>query len=167
MKAFLARLCVCGRWSTPVSSVPNILRLDDDAADGDAAEIDAVIAALAADQAEARAVTLARDDRRWPSSARYRPIPSRNCVHDVLEPVGRDVDARRLASSKASGWPNWKVGREIAARRPAVWIASVIFGRQWPALTHQRPADAVQDLPAVRRGVVHVLGGHDHARRPS
>ena len=54
------------------------LAVGDDAADRDAAEIDAVIAALAADQAEARAVALARDDRRAPSSARCRPIPSRN-----------------------------------------------------------------------------------------
>jgi hypothetical protein len=41
-------------WSTPVSIVPKVLAVVDDAADRDAAEADAVIAALAPDQAGAR-----------------------------------------------------------------------------------------------------------------
>ena len=53
-KALCARSWVCGRWSTPASSAPKTLRLFDDAADRDAAEADAVIAALAADQPRAR-----------------------------------------------------------------------------------------------------------------
>jgi hypothetical protein len=31
------------------------------------------------------------------------------------------------------------------------WIASTIFVRPWPALTHHRPGDAVEHLAAVVR----------------
>jgi hypothetical protein len=47
----------------------------------------------------------------------------------------------RLASSKALGWPNWKVGAKSSSAA-CFWIASTIGSREWPALEHHRPAVA-------------------------
>jgi hypothetical protein len=127
-----------GMWSTPASSVPKILRLPDDAADRDAAEADAVIAALAADQA--RAVPCpSRGGRRARSSARCRPLPNPNCEEDVVE-RRRAPCGERAASSNALGWPIWKAARSRARRLPGGLIASTIGWRPWPALQHHRPA---------------------------
>ena len=82
----------------------------DDAADRSAAEADAVIAALAADQAGAGALAAESGDRRARSSARYRRPPSRNCRRTRGRGPSGARSAMRLASSKAWGMPNWNGG---------------------------------------------------------
>ena len=47
----------------------------------------------------------------------------------------------REASSNAFGWPIWKVGPKSSSAT-CFCPASTIFGWQWPALTHHRPAEA-------------------------
>jgi hypothetical protein len=43
-------------------------------------------------------------------------------------------------------------------------MASTIFGRQWPALTHQRPAVPSSILAAVGRLVMHALAARASRR---
>ena len=130
---------MCGRWSTPVSSDAEELAVAGDAADGDAAEADAVIAALAADQALARALAAdavigERDLER--GIDRLRAGVGEEHMVEIAGQHGR----RALeASSKARGWPIWKVGAKSIL---PTWsrTASTIFLRPWPAFTHHRPA---------------------------
>jgi hypothetical protein len=55
----------------------------------------------------------------------------------------------RAATSNGSGWPSENA--EAKSSSPAcLRMASTIFGRQWPALTHQRVASPSSTcLPSV------------------
>jgi hypothetical protein len=88
---------------------PNILRLPGDAAHRDAAVVHAVVALLAADQARLAGLPTdapvgARHLQRGVGGLRARGGEE----HVVLSPGVQP--AMRSASSKDSGWPNWKPG---------------------------------------------------------
>ena len=139
------------------------LAVGDDAADRDAAEIDAVIAALAADQAEARAVALGamigeRDLQRGVD--RFRTgIGEEHVVEalrrDVDQPVGEFEDDR---VAHLEGRRVVELGRLLLDRLGD--LRAAVAGIDAP-----QPGRAVEHLAAVGRRVVHVLGGHEHARR--
>ena len=111
----------------------------DDAADRDAAEADAVIAALAADQARARAlaahiVVRERDLERGVDRLRTR-IAEEHVVEIARRQRG---DAARQLERL---WMA-RIGRPARSRvpPPARWIAATIGSRLWPALVHHSPA---------------------------
>ena len=54
------------------------------------------------------------------------------------KPWGATLTSRDAASN-TFGWPIWKVGAKSSSAA-CFWMASVIFGRQWPAFVHQSPA---------------------------
>ena len=138
------------------------LAVGDDAADRDAAEADAVIAALAADQPRARALA---------ASAVVGERDLQRGIDRLGAGVGEE-DVVEVARHGRSGAPPARTPRDgpsgRSARNPARptcrWIASTILGRQWPALTHQRPAAPSRIFRPSGR-VVHALGRHEHARR--
>ncbi len=114
-----ARSCVCGRWSTPGSMRAEELAVVDHAADGDAAEADAVVAALAADEAGARAfaahaVVGERDLQRGVHRLRagvgeeHVVEPVRQPAHDLVRrartpPGGPSGTAARSPSRRSGG----------------------------------------------------------------
>jgi hypothetical protein len=111
----------------------------DDAADGDAAEADAVIAALAADQPGARAlaahiVIRERDLERGIDRLRAR-IAEKHAV-EIARRQRRDP-ARQL---EGFGMGEVKSRRIIELGRLALEIAATIGSRLWPALVHHSPA---------------------------
>ena len=141
------------------------LAVADDAADRDAAEADAVIAALAADQARARGLARARCDRRARSSARCRPLPSPNCRR--TRGRGRPARAPRCGSRarRPCGWPNWNAGAIVELGR---LLLDRLDDRRRGCGRHcstTGPAVPSSTGAAVRRVVVHVLGARDQARR--
>ena len=119
-----------------------------DAADRDAAEVDAVVAALAADEAEAlrlaaRAVIGERDLERGVDrlGARVGEEDAREAGRrDAREPLG-ELEGERMAHLEG--------GRVVHL---GAWrcIASTIFGRQWPAL-HAPQARRCRRAPGGRR----------------
>ena len=139
------------------------LAVVDDAADRDAAEADAVIAALAADQAIARAFAAdvpigERDlergvDRLRAGIAEEHPV----------EVAGRE---RRDAARQLEGLRH----RELEGRR-VVDLGRLLLDRLddriaiVPGIGAPHAGGAVEHGAAVRRVVVHVLGAHDQARR--
>ena len=140
------------------------LAVADDAADRDAAEIDAVIAALAADQAEARAL---------PDGALIGERDLERGLDRLRAGVGEEdvVDAGRHVGDEAggeleglSGGPSGRPGRSRAPS-PAWAIASTIFGRRVAGVAAPEAGGAVEDLSAVGGAVVHALGADQHARR--
>jgi hypothetical protein len=139
------------------------LAVVDDAADRDAAEADAVIAALAPDQP--RLLALAGDVPVGEGDLergvdRFR---ARIAEEDVVEIARRELGDARGRRVNPCGWPNWKAGAKSSSSA-CFWIAETIESRLWPALQHHRPGDAVDHGAALRRVVVHVLGPRDHAR---
>ena len=115
------------------------LPVGDDAADRDAAEADAVIAALAADQARARAfaadvVIGERDLERGVD--RLRAGIAEEHVVEVGRRERRDAarQLERLADGR-TGTP-----ARSRARPPARGSPATIGSRLWPALVHHRPA---------------------------
>ena len=90
--------------------VAELLAVGDHAADRDAAEADAVVAALAADEARARALTAGlvvaeRDLERGVDRLAAR-IGEEGIVEIARRQQGRAVEA----SSNTLGWPYWKAG---------------------------------------------------------
>ena len=139
------------------------LAVGDDAADRDAAEIDAVIAALAPDQPEPRALALGavigeRDLQRGVD--RFRPrIGEEHMVHAL----GRDVD-QPVGQFEHDRMAHLECRRVIELRR----LLLDRLGDLGPAVAGidaPEPGCAVEDLAPVARRVVHVLGGDQHARR--
>ena len=117
------------------------LAVVDHAADGDAAETDAVIAALPTDEARARAfaaraVIGQRDLERGVDRLRAGVREE-----DVVEALRAASPRPSLASSNAAGCPIWNGGAYSIVAICAL-TASAISLRPWPALTHQRPATA-------------------------
>ena len=115
-----------------------LLAVADDAADRDAAEADAVIAALAADEARARALALRavigeRDLERGVDRLRAR-VAEEHVVEVARrergEPLG-ELEGLRMAHLE---------GRRVVHLAACFWIAAMISSRPWPALTHHRPA---------------------------
>ena len=153
VNALCARSCVCGRWSTPGSCAPKNLRLFDHAADRDAAEADAVIAALAADQPRARAfaadaVIGQRDlergvDRLGAGVGEEHVVePLRQPAHDLVRELERagmsHLERRRVVH--LGDLPADRLGDLLAA----------VAGVDAPEAGH-----AVEDLAPVGRPVVH------------
>jgi hypothetical protein len=134
----------------------------DHAADGDAAEADAVIAALAADEAgarglAARAVIGERDLQRGVD--RLRSGIGEEDVAEVRRQPARDV-VGELERARVSHLERRRVfhRRDLAADRLGDFAAAVA-GIDAPQARH-----CVEDLPAVRRPVMHALGAGQHAR---
>ena len=135
----------------------------DDAADRDAAEADTVIAALAPDQAGARAfaahvVIGERDLERGVDRLR-----ARIAEEHVIEIGGRKRgdaarELERLGMGKLEGRRIVELGRLRADRRHDR-LAIV------PGIGAPQPGGAVEHRAAVGRVVVHVLGAGDQARR--
>ena len=116
-----------------------LLAVGDDAADRDAAETDAVIAALAADQPHARGVAAhvmkgERDLERGVD--RFR---AGIAEEHVVEVAGRERGdaARQLERLRMRELE----GRRVVELGRLAWIASTIGSRLWPALVHHRPAE--------------------------
>ena len=57
----------------------------------------------------------------------------------MVEPVRRDVD-QPVGEFEDDRVAHLEGRRVVELGGLAGWIASVIFGRQWPALTHHSPA---------------------------
>ncbi len=110
------------------------------AADGNAAEADAMIAALAADQTLARALPahVVIGDRNFQRGV--AGLRAGIGEEHMIE-VGRRNAASRDASWNTCGWANWKVG-EKSSSAAWRWIASTIGLRLWPALQHHSAAVA-------------------------
>jgi len=137
------------------------LAVADDAADRDAAEIDAVIAAFATDQARARAFALGAmigDCHLQRGVDRFRSgIGEEDMVHalrrDVDQPIGQ-FEHDRMAHLE--GRRIVELGRLVLDRlgdlRPAV-----------AGIDAPETRCAVQHLATVAGRVMHVLGGHHHA----
>ena len=115
------------------------LAVADDAADRDAAEADAVIAALAADQPRARAFAARAVIGERDLERRVDRFGAGIGEEDVVEALRRDLRPGGWRTRRRADGRTGTSGRS-RARRPARWIASTIFGRQWPAFTHHRPA---------------------------
>ncbi len=138
------------------------LAVGDDAADRDAAEIDAVIAAFAADQAEAGAVALHPMVGQRHLERRLHRLRSGIGVEDVVHAFRRDIDeaVRKLEGLRVAELE----GRGI------IELACLLADR----LGDLRPAvagiyapetgGAVKHLTAVMGRVVHVLGADEQAR---
>ncbi len=101
----------------------------DHAADRRAAEVDAVIAALAADQAHLGRVAFDAVVGDGDFERGIDRLRARVGEEDVLEALGRDVDRACEAASKTLSWPIWNVGAKSSVAA-CFWMASVIFGRQ-------------------------------------
>ena len=82
--------CVCGRWSAS-TRLAERLAVADDAADRDAAEVDAVIALLAADQARLRALALRAPVRARHLERRVGGLGARAGEEHVVEAGGREL----------------------------------------------------------------------------
>ena len=133
------------------------LAVVDHAAHGDAAEAHAVVAALAADEARARAL------------AAHAVVGERDLergVHRLRARVGEEhvVEARPAASAR-SRWrartrPGAPSGRAARIPSRAIWrpTASAISRAAVARVHAPQPRDAVEDLPALRRPVVHAGG---------
>ena len=164
LKALRRESWVWRRWSTPERSVPNHLAVVGDAADRGAAEIDAVIAALAADQPRLRGVALhpvigERDLERG-----LDRLGARVGEEHVVEAWRRDVDELRGAFE----------GARMAHLEGAgeIELADLLADR----LDDLRPAmsgidapqtrGAVEHLASIVGGEVHALGADEQARRP-
>ncbi len=164
VKAFLARQMGVRHVVDAGQQRAEHLAVGDDAADRDAAEIDAVIAALAADQPEARALALhavigERDLQRGVD--RFRAGIGEE---HMVEPDRRDVDQPVGELEDDRDGPSGRPARSRA--RPACWLDRL--GDLRPAMAGIDAPQArrsVEHLAAVGRRVVHVLGGHEHARR--
>ena len=139
------------------------LAVADDAADRDAAEIDAVIAALAADQAEARALADGALIGERDLEAGLDRLGAGIGEEDVVD-AGRHVGDQARRQLEALGMADLE-GRRV------VELADLIGDR----LDDLRPAvagidapqagGAVQHLAAVGGAVIHALRGDQHARR--
>ena len=129
--------CVCGRWSAS-TRLAERLAVADDAADGDAAEVDAVIALLAADQARLRALALRTPVRARHLERRVRGLGARAGEEHVVEARGRELlDLVRERERRAGG----RTGTRARSRawRPVFATASAISRRPWPRPQHHRP----------------------------
>ncbi len=116
-----------------------LLAVVDDAADRDAAEADAVIAALAADQPHARALAAhvvigERDLQRGVDRLR-----AGIAEEHMIEIAGRQ---RGDAARQFEGLRMARTGRSARKSSSAAWawIAATIGSRLCPALVHHRPA---------------------------
>ena len=148
LKAFRARLMGVRQMIDAGQQAAEELAVGDDAADRDAAEADAVIAALAADQALTRALALAPGDRR--------------CA--ILSAVSTDSEPE-LVKKTWSRSPGSRVG---SAARPVRRRADGPSGR--PARSPARPTCSLHrfddplaavagiDAPQARRAVEHLRG---------
>ena len=139
------------------------LAVVDHAADRDAAEADAVVAALAADQAGARAfaahaVIGERDLERGVDR-----LGARVREEHVVEALRRDLGERVRELERRSGGPSGTAARSPSSRSASL-TASVISLRPWPGVDAPEARDAVEDLAAVGRPVVHALGAREQAR---
>jgi hypothetical protein len=138
------------------------LAVVDHAADGNAAETDAVVAALATDQARARAFTTCtlvgeRDLERGVDRLRPRVREEdvtqsvRQPVHDVVGELERGrvphLEGRRVFH-----------GGDLPAHRLRDLLAAVA------CVDAPEPRHRVQDLPPVRRPVVHAFRAGEQAR---
>ena len=133
-----------------------------DAADGHAAEIDAVIGALAADEAvlvrlAARLLVGERDLERGLDALR-----SGVGEEDAVEAVGREAgeavgefEGERMAHVEVAGVVEF--ARGLADRLDDLRL--VVAGGDAP-----EAGGAVEDRAAFGRVVVHLVGAHDHAR---
>ncbi len=134
-----------------------------DPADRDPAEAHAVIAPLATDQPRpaalaARPVIGERDLERAVDR-----LGARIGEEDMLEPVGREV-AHPVRQFEGLGMAHLEGGRIVEFGD----LLLHRFGDLRPRMARvaaPEPGGAVEDLPALGVGVVHVLGGHEHARR--
>jgi len=132
------------------------------AADGNAAEADAVVALLAADQARAlalaaRAVVGERDLQRG-----VHRLRAGVGEEDMLERVRRDR-RQPLGEHEGQGMAHLEGGREIHGRDlPLHRLDDARAGMAGVAAP--QPGRAVEDLAAVAAAVVHVLRTDQHAR---
>ena len=87
-----------------------LLAIRFDAADGDAAESDAVIAARSADEANALRLSLRLPVRERDLQCRVDRLGAGVSEEDVIDVTEEASSTSCCASSNASGWPIWKGG---------------------------------------------------------
>ncbi|MCY1238942.1 hypothetical protein D9M72_517030 [compost metagenome] len=138
------------------------LAVGDDAADRDAAEVDAVIAALAADQAEARAVALGAVVGERDLQRRIDRFRTGVGIENMVHAFGRDIH-QAICELEGLGVA------ELEGRR-IVELARLLADRLGDLRATMARVDApqtcrsVQNRPTVMGRVVHVLGADEQAR---
>ena len=98
-----------------------------DAAHRDAAEADAVIAALAPDQPDAQRLAARALIGEGDLQGGVGALRARVGEEHPVDAVRRRSRPARAAASKAIGWPSWKVGAKSSSAA-CFWIASMIWG---------------------------------------
>ena len=111
----------------------------DDAAHRDAAEADAVIAALAADQARLAALALHVPIGQRHLQRRVHRLGARVAEEDVVQ-VARGELGEARGEGEAARMAELEGRRIVELLRPGPGWPAVISSRLWPALQHHRPA---------------------------
>ncbi len=162
-KALRAGSWVWRMWSTPVRKRAEHLAVADDAADRDAAEIDAVIAALAADQAEARALADGALIGERDLEAGIDRLRAGVGEEDMVD-AGRHVGDQARRQLEDLGMAHLE-GRRVVELFHLVGdrlddLRAAVAGIDAP-----QAGGAVQHLVAVAGAVIHALRADQHARR--
>jgi hypothetical protein len=139
------------------------LAVGHDAAHRDAAEIDAVIAALAADQAGAGALAAGTVIGNCHLQRRVGRFGTRIGEEHMLHALRSDVD-QPVGQLEHDGMAHLE-GRRIVEFGGLVLDRLGDLRAAMAGVHAPQAGGAVHDLAAVGGGVMHILGAHEHARR--
>ena len=134
-----------------------------DAADRDAAEVDAVIAAFAPDQPGPRALAPRPVIGDGEFQRRFHAFRAGVGVEHMLDALGRDID-QAVGKLERDGVAHLE-GRGIVEFRRLMGDGFADLRAAMARVAAPQARRPVQHLPPVGRGIVHVACRHEHARR--